>query len=461
MSKETGMHGLTPWADAAERWGAAPALLGGASATYAGLLAQAVARGNQLRAAGLQPGDVLALAAPRSHETVVAMLGAMACGATVLPMNPGFPEPYRDEILARAGCTKHWSLETGLVELAPGKRAIPPAEAVLLVLTSGSTSHPKAAALSLANFRSAAAQSQRNLPLGPGDAWLLSLPLYHVSGLGVLFRAALAGAAVALPQPGQSLLDSIAMPGVTHVSLVPTQVHRLMREPGGVAALRNLKAILCGGGAMPRGMLEDAARERLPLCISYGMTETTGQIAASRMGAAISPERPTVYPLCEGTVRLTDAGEIAVKGAALFLGYWSAAGLEVPVDDAGWFLTGDLGTMDPDGALRVCGRLGNRFKVGGENVQPEEIERALLQLPGVAQARVTPVDDAAYGQRPVAFVDGGPEEAAALAALAGELPKHALPVRLLPWPHALESALGKLNAAALRAHAQEVIGRKE
>lgn len=410
----------------------------------------------------------------RAHVNLLLQL--LVRGCTVFPLNPRLPISRLYNTLCYAGChtiiarqgvtymqgikrfhpdeLRDWSRAPFIIEgLAQCSLSAP----CLLVLTSGSSGDPKAAALSLGNFQAAAEYSARNIPLGPGDGWLLSLPLFHVAGLGIVFRCLYSGAKVVYPATGETLLQSIQRPEVTHVSLVATQLYRLLREPGGKEALRRLKAILCGGSAMPPALMEEAAEAGLPLHTSYGMTETTAQITATAPGEGIEAWRSSGRPLCEGTVQISASGEICVRGQTLFYGYKRVVLEKAALDAAGWFHTGDLGHMDADGRLHVTGRIGNRFVSGGENVQPEEIERALLALPGVLRARAVPVPHPEYVQAPAVFIDLGgaapPTLQALRDSLRDSLPPHALPRHVFPWPVHLEREGEKLSQAALSAEA--------
>ncbi len=433
-----------------------------------------------LKLPGFAAGSVVATMLPATREHAALLLTLAERGTLAFPVNPKFPADYLLKILKQVGCNVLVSdgdvapqlKEAGIGRLHSSDLAAPTdlslhlkcggSHSAFLVLTSGSSGTPKAAALSLDNLVCAAERSNRNIPLGPGDGWLLSLPLFHVAGLGVLFRCITSGAEVVLPRSGDSLLASIQRPEVTHVSLVATQPYRLLNEAGGAEALRGLKAILCGGSAMPPALLEQAAREGLPLHTSYGMTETSAQITATRSGEGLEAWQSSGSPLAPDTVSISREGEIRVRGATLFQGYWQQGKLDLPLEAEGWFATGDLGTFDEAGRLHVTGRKGNRFVCGGENVQPEDIERALLTLPGVLRARVVALPDAEYVHVPVAFVDVTSPTVGITTvqdALGGVLPRHALPRRIYRWPHHLEREGEKLSRATLEAEAMHPTAR--
>jgi len=313
------------------------------------------------------------------------------------------------------------------------------------IFTSGSTGSPKAVALSLGNHLACAEAANRNIPLAPNDTWLLSLPIHHVAGFGILFRCLRAGATIALP--GDLLLETaIHTSRATHISLVARQLARLLDAP----PLPRLRAILLGGSAIPGPLLDHAVSADLPIHTSYGMTEMATQITATPPNAARATLNSSGFPLIPGTIRLGTTGCIEVNGPARFLGYWDRNKLIEPFDRDGWFKTSDRGYFDTDGALHVTGRMDNLFVAGGENIQPEEIERALLQLPGIGQAIVVPIDHPEFGATPVAFVDQTAllDQQAIRDALAKRLPAYKIPRQIFPWPHAIIQAGLKLNRAA-------------
>jgi len=426
-----------------------------------GQFADAIATAAQrLHDQGVAHGETVALAMAADAGYLVLLNALFRLGAVACPLNPRWPEKALGEALAGVNCARIMlgrdaqefvvpasagpdrlkaALRTGRAEVRIDEQ-----QPATIVFTSGSTGAPKGALHSYGNHYHNAALSNGNIRVQPGDRWLLSLPLYHVAGLGILFRCALAGAAVAIPEPGESLAEAIAALGATHVSLVPTQLYRLLDSPEGLAAARGLKAILIGGGPAPPPLLERAASERLPLCVSYGLTEMASQAATTRPGDPVEALLTAGEPLEPDTVAVAEDGEILVRGRALFLGYRRGDVVDRPLTGDGRFATGDLGRFDDAGRLVVVGRKDNRFVCGGENIQPEEVERLLCAEEGIREAVVAPVDDAEYGQVPVAFVrtraGTALDEAALLACLARELPRFKIPRRIFEWPANVEPA---------------------
>ena len=259
---------------------------------------------------------------------------------------------------------------------------------------------------------------------------MLALPLYHVAGLGILFRCLLAGATMVLAEE-DGLRETIDGYAVTHLSLVATQLYRVLGEDDSVPA--SLKAVLLGGSAISPALVQHAHEAGWPIHTSYGSTEMATQITATPPDATLDALLSAGSPLLHREVQMDDAGVIRVRGATRCLGYLTASGLEKPFDAEGWLVTGDRGRWDAAGRLVVLGRTDHMFISGGENIHPEEIEKALLQLPGVRQALVAPVPDLEFGHRPVALVDA-PEELNWEEALTGRLPRFMQPLAYFPWP---------------------------
>ncbi|MDA3875373.1 MAG: AMP-binding protein, partial [Kiritimatiellae bacterium] len=250
------------------------------------------------------------------------------------------------------------------------------------------------------------------------------LPLYHVGGIAILFRCVLAGAAVAFPGADSEGTEIVEPLRVTHLSLVPTQLQRWMHSVGFAPAVKGVKRVLMGGAPMPGGLLSEAITSGVPVAVSYGMTETGSQIAATPPG-----EIPTgsgrILP--HAKVRISEAGEIQVRAGSV---------PETLLTD-GWLRTGDCGRLEGD-LLFVEGRIDRQFISGGENIQPERIERE-LQICSGAGCVVVPVEDPEFGQRPAAWVDEEVTEAKISLwnqALRLRIPGYMIPVRYKTLPRA-------------------------
>ncbi len=422
---------------------AAPAVVSSAGATtWQGLLDEAAELAAHLQAEGIGAGDLCALhAAP--HVVVPHLFALWMLGAVAVPLHLRIPIERAVETARRIGC--RFFLPQGKARQKPmNAPTFPPFNLdrpATVLFTSGSSGEAKACVHSFRNHLCAAVGAVAHTDLCKGDRWLLSLPLYHIGGLAVLFRVMTAGAARRFQQ--DSLEETLQSRNVTHLSLVPTQLYRLLQNPAVVPRLRRLKTILLGGAAVPEPLIRRAFAERLPIMVGYGSTETASMHTATRRGDTLEHLLTSGRPLPMRELKISGDGEICVRSDALFIGYLGENGLERPTAD-GWFATGDLGFVDDDGYLHVTGRRDNRFIAGGENIHPEEVERCLLELADVAEALVVPVADEEFGSLPVAFIrtaSGRPARQLDLSPLRSRLPGYKIPRRLFDWPAANEGTL--------------------
>ena len=263
--------------------------------------------------------------------------------------------------------------------------------------TSGTTATPKVVAHTVGNHFYSALGSNEVLSISPDDRWKLSLPLFHIGGVAILFRCFLAGAAITLTD------------NATHLSLVPTQLRRILdTDP------TRFKHILLGGDVVPESLFHTAKERGFPISLTYGMTEMSSQITTNVNAQTFSAG----HPLPHRKLKIVD-GEIYVGGKTL-----------IP-QHREWFATGDLGTYTASGLIYL-GRKDRMFISGGENIQPEEIEKILLDMPGINNAKVTARDDHEYGKVPIAHIKTNHiySEKVVKAALEERLPRFKIP-RLL------------------------------
>lgn len=406
---------------------------------------------NEFLENGIGEGNRVGLQIENSVDLIARLCAAWRVGAIAVPLNMRFPQDYIKEVFHRLNITHYVMLQPvrpleGLPEYGwPEGVAIPLDNEATIILTSGSTGREKAVLHSYANHYYNALGSNTNIRLGRGDRWLLSLPLCHVGGLGILFRTLLSGAAMVIPGSDETPAESIYKHRVTHVSLVSTQLRRMLeklepgRDGGKPEELSSLKAVLLGGSAFPGPLIGKALSFGLPVYTTYGMSEMASQVTTT------PPDAPPDKLLTSGKVlkhrdiRISANGEISVSGAVCFKGYVEEESQLVrPFDGDGWFATGDLGRLDGEGYLHVSGRLDNMFISGGENIMPEEIEAYLDRLPGVEQSMVVPVSSTEYGFRPVAFLKtrrpSALEKEAVMEYLQRLLPRFKIPDRFYLWP---------------------------
>ncbi|ABM01666.1 o-succinylbenzoate--CoA ligase [Shewanella amazonensis] len=429
-----------------------------------GKLVREVAR--QLKTQDIQRLGVIG---PNSVEQIVLYWACAEAGALFCPLSWRFPVSQL-EILIRRFALDALHAPT-LESLCPALPRIhvadmiggigassltTPASAVLdlsqpvnLVLSSGSTGEPKAAVHALANHIASAEGARCLIPLSPGDRWLLSLPLFHIGGIAILNRCALAGAAVVLPQQQAStrplsMAQAMSALSPTHVSLVAAQLTALLEDSPD--SLSSVKALLLGGSAIGGALLSRLEALGIHAFTSYGMTEMSSQITtgpANSEGAS-----GTLLP---GRELRIHQGEIQVRGETLFLGYLEDNGLRLPLTDDGWFATKDCGHLDEAGRLFVAGRLDNMFICGGENLHPEEIEAALCQHPLVLEAIVYPKADNTFGFLPHALLrcrNTMPSQGELDDFLASRIARFKRPRSYQAWPQMASSGL-KTNRKAV------------
>jgi O-succinylbenzoic acid--CoA ligase len=400
----------------------------------------------KLREIVIGRGSRVAFVAARRCQEVALYWALWRLRAIACPISSRFPSRQQQQLAAHVAAAHILEEHTFAPLFAPSGerqsggaiRDVEPELAATILFSSGTTQSPKAVVHTLESHFASAQGAASNIPLGPGDRWLASLPLYHVGGLAIVIRCVLAGATVVLHEPAVPLALAIHEQRVTHCSIVPAQLRQLLKD---VSSLSTLKALLLGGSPCGVELLRQAVSHRLPLHTTYGLTEMASQVTTTAAGCA--PDKiHTAGQALPGRELRIEQGEILVRGATLCLGYYRDGSIVPVVDQDGWFHTGDAGFLDKDGYLTVTGRLDEMFISGGENIHPEAIESRLLSLPGIRQAVIVPVDDVQYGKRPVAYVDADPFTPGAWEqALREQLPSFMIPDTWLPWPQTEHGAV--------------------
>ncbi len=290
-----------------------------------------------------------------------------------------------------------------------------PADVLAIIYTSGTTGRPKGAMLTVGNFWWSAIGSALNIGTHADDRWLACMPLFHVGGLSILLRAAIYGI-TAIVQDGfdaDAVNRALDDECVTIVSVVAVMLQRMLDARSDRPYPPSLRCVLLGGGPAPRPLLERCARLRIPVSQTYGLTETTSQIATLASDDALRKLGSAGRPLYPNEIRIMtsngdappgEPGEIAVRGPVVMAGYAGQPEATARAIVNGWFRTGDVGTLDAEGYLHLLDRRDDLIITGGENVYPAEVESALLAHPWVVEAGVVGVPDATWGQRLVAIV---------------------------------------------------------
>jgi O-succinylbenzoic acid--CoA ligase len=354
---------------------------------------------------------LVALDLPGGPAFVDALRRVWDRGDAAFPVDRRLPPPARAALLEAIRPT---SLIDGRGERPLGGEPVESGDA-LVVATSGSTGVPKGVILTHEAVAASARATSARLSITAADTWLACLPLAHVGGLGVVTRALLTGTALVVHDGFDPA--AVQASGATAVSLVAAALARI--DPV------VFRVIVLGGARPPA--------ERPANCVTtYGLTETGGGV--------IYDGRPL-----EGVRwRISHDGEVLLRGPMLTRGYRDGT---TPVDAGGWLHTGDAGHVLPDGRLHVEGRRGEMIVTGGENVWPEQVERALAGMAGVADVAVAGVPDPEWGQRVVAWiVPAGtpPTLDAARRHVAATLPRFAAPKELRVVAEIPRTTLGKI-----------------
>ena len=383
-------------------------------------------------------------ATPRLVELLAAALDGS--GPAIAPLDAGLPPARLAELIAALGPGSVEDAE-GVTSARSGPHEGVAEGTAVVVGTSGSTGVSKGVELSAAALRHSARASLDRVGARPGERWLCCLPVTHVAGLQVLVRSLVGGTEPVLATSADP--GTLAASGCAHVSLVPTQLQRLLGHDSADQStpLAGFSCVLLGGAAAPASLLDAARDARVPVVTTYGMTETCGGCVYDGV------------PLDGVRAEIRDDGRIWISGPVLFSGY--RGGPPAPAD--GWFRTGDLGVLDAAGRLAVRGRADDVINTGGHKVVPGEVAAALQTCPGVRDAAVVGQPDPEWGERVVAVVvpadPGDPPTLELLRLHVRErLPRYAAPSRVVMVDAVPMLPSGKHDIVRLR---QELLRREQ
>lgn len=414
--------------------------------TYATLDETVEEMAGRLAALGVDEGDHLGAALETGVEEVCLIHAAMRLGAVLVPLPPEFTPPELAERFDRAdvdavlcdettesqvrgAAERAATLDVFTIDDAEWSEATPLATAdpapvdptdwersdtQLLLFTSGTTGTPKAVRLTMRNLLASAVASAFRLGIDPTDRWLVPLSLHHMGGIAPILRSTLYGTTVIVREsfdPGGTV-DDIREHEATCISLVPTMLRRMLSARGTLPG--SLRFALVGGAPCPAELIERCRDYSVPICPTYGMTETASQVATARHTEAYDHPESVGRPLLRTTVTVVDStgapvepgekGELVVSGPTVTPGYYDDPAATGEAMGAYGFHTGDVGRFDEEGRLYVLNRLDDRILSGGENVDPGEVVDALRQYPAVADAAVVGLDDEEWGERVAALV---------------------------------------------------------
>lgn len=433
----------------------------GKPASFGKLWLETRACASWLAAPDRPPCSVVGLAPRAGRDAALFAFAAPLAGLVPLILDPAMPRERRVRLLAHTGCARWLDALPGVFSVADAAPGSHPAhhaqrpecaadDIQLILATSGSEGEPKGVMLTGRNLAAAARAACQRIPLRPGDRWLACLPPHHIGGIAIPFRCALAGATVVFMErfDARAVLRTLREERITHVSLVPAMLTRLLEPDTGPPM--SLRHALIGGAALAPS-LEARARDRgWPLCVSYGMSEAGSQVA-TRCGEAAA-EGDCGLPLPGMEVKIdVSSGRILLRGDAVMAGYANPAlrpgeGLS----REGWFATADLGRLDAHGRLGILGRADDMLVSGGVNIHPLEVEAILAGCPGIREIALTATDDPVWGDRLVAIYAGETGTHDVLAWCRENLPGAQRPRAAIKVASLPRNALGKIDRQALR-----------
>lgn len=411
-----------------------------------------------VRDLAVQPGDRVAWLCGNVHELLEAYYGVLLAGAVLLPLNirlapaelrtilddsgaavlfrhPDQPDPRHPVRTVLLG-EEHEALLARQPADPPPPPEVDERAAAEVFYTSGSTGTPKGAMLTHRNLYLHAVHSALTMGLRPDDVLLHTIPLFHVNGWGTPhYGTGLGAVHVMLPRfDAADVLRLVERHRVTRLFLVPTMVHALLDSPD--LASRDVSSVrqvsIGGAPTAPELLAEVEDRFGCECICGYGLTETSPTLTRSlaKPGRASTPEQraTTGLPILGVDARVLDdrdvevpwdgatVGEISVRSNHVMAGYWNAPEATAAVLRGGWFRTGDLAVVDPDGYLTIVDRTKDLIISGGENIASVEVEKAIAAHPAVREVAVVGMPDDRWGEVPRAFValrDGGPPVTAA------------------------------------------------
>ncbi len=283
----------------------------------------------------------------------------------------------------------------------------------VVLFTSGSKGEPKGVKLSFENLFHNALSFNYEFKSAAEDKFLASLPFYHIGGFSIITRSVLCGMQIIFPNglKTENLLTALKVHKPTYISLVPTMLKRLIEK--GLTHYEGLKNIFVGGAPSTRNILTDALGKHLPVTLVYGATETSSMIAFKKLKDS-NDEYNGLKPMRNVNLKITDdrknempantIGEIVVSAPQVAQGYLHNKESSAVKFENNSYYTGDAGYIDETGKLFVLGRKDGIIISGGENVNPSEIEEALLLHPGVEDVYVFGEANAEWGEQIVAAV---------------------------------------------------------
>ncbi len=413
--------------------------------TYGELRDLVASYAGQVAAAGIRPGDRVVLIAPTVPEFVAAYYGLHGAGAVLITMNVMATAPEIAYVLedAEASLVVAWHEATTAATKAGEERGLPvwtlgplsewlddtplrapvdrgDDETAIIIYTSGTTGRPKGAELGVAGIFALVHAARHQLRLDPAtDRTGTALPLFHVYGQLIVLHISISlGVPVSLLHPFDParMVAMIRDHQLTVVSGVPAMWIAMLHAAGDSTPqdFARLRLASSGGASLPAEVIR-AFQERFGTRIreGYGLSETSGWATSTphdrepkvgAVGRAVYGMQLEVRDPDDRPVPAGEVGEVWIKGPIVMKGYWRRPEATADAIRDGWLRTGDLGTLDEDGDLRIVDRLKELIIRGGYNVYPREVEEVLYQHPDIVEAAVIGVADPTYGEEVAAVI---------------------------------------------------------
>ncbi|MDC0253489.1 AMP-binding protein [Bacteriovoracales bacterium] len=356
-----------------------------------------IERSKSLRHQGIKKGHLIAFQRSSPIDFFIDLFALWKLDAIAVPFSPKAPleeiKKWHKEIPFSFLIQKEKVLKLSTLTSTFGHEG-----PCLVILTSGSSGQPKGVVLEQKNLYYSALGTNQFYSLGNHDRWGLTLPPHHIGGLMIGLRCLIAGASVVIKHKSQNLTEFINTEKPTFLSLVPHQLKSIINSK----LDHSLKAILVGGAQVSNSLMKDAKRQRLPLSPTYGLSEMASQVTAQKPRDFL--EKKDIYhlgsPLPYRNLKIGSKGKVILEGPTSFLGY--IINKELTPSEKKW-ISQDLGELTKTGNLIIKGRVDNIFISGGENINPVEIEEALIEHQDIEEVHVVPVPHSKFEKVPFAF----------------------------------------------------------
>jgi len=442
----------------------------------------------------IRSGDVAAVLSRNSISYAVLLFAAFRSGVTLMPLNLRLNQSaWMSQMEKAHGRVVIVDAGYGALTFLSGVRSVriddivsaeipprshPPTAAysldaeALIIFSSGSAGPSRGVRLTWRNLYASALGTASVIACDESDCWLAVLPFYHVGGILIPFRTALAGCNALIMDrfDPQAIIAAAAAGRLGYLSVVPTMLTEVISADAS-NDLRHVKGIILGGAACPKRLRDEITARRLPVLTTYGMTETTSMVTLlppadgpdklHTAGKALPYRELDIVDALGEPVPPGQPGRIMVRGEAVFSRYLDIP--QSPLTQDGWFDTGDDGLLDDEGYLTVIGRADSVIMSGGEKIDLNEIERSINMLDGVSGVVVMGIPDVKWGTRPVAFVELSDPQVTTRAfkeALAPRLPKIMIPDHIVIVDRLPLTGTGKYDRQSLRSQYPDLWTRR-